>query len=643
MTSIQQVERKSVPQQRTEDLEAERRTLLLHIAVACPYDAGELSTRIARPRNAIHEDLKTLMGEGAVHIHKGVLRTSAAARIISEVTSEELREVHNQVLAELESGATARPTTLVALAESGCFEEALLHLLIRAVGENPEDARAISALSSVARARGYGENELRLLRAADAATRGCTEQVLLLTDGLLTATSPETNARAANLAAGAHIQENRLERAAALYRHIGTERIDHDGAWAVVAALGQGDIVSAQQWRAAMGDSSLTSYAAGLIDLADGLLLSVTDNGDGALDYLARSVSSLTPIGPEIVLPETPASLAAIVAISQGEPATAEVLLERALKADLGGKVGRRRHLLLLSWSLMVQGRMDAVERTLNDVGLVEDLGGRDQLLYWCLQAGIARRRTDLVAMREAWRQVRGHTFGITLTLYDLLPLGEMMVVAARLRDSDRIREMVQHCLAILTNLGQPIVWAAPLHWHGVQAAFQSEDPAALIPHANALAKAGPTSSYAAALAQAGNTWLEVLRRETDFSTVDASVRALANSGHVWDAARLAGQAALQHPDRDGALSMMQLAREISKDHLRKAQSAPKSSILTTRELEVGRLVLEGQGYRAIGEQLFISPKTVEHHVARMRSRLGATSRGELLEKLHDSISRLDS
>ena len=48
--------------------------------------------------------------------------------------------------------------------------------------------------------------------------------------------------------------------------------------------------------------------------------------------------------------------------------------------------------------------------------------------------------------------------------------------------------------------------------------------------------------------------------------------------------------------------------------------------------------VLEGHGYRAIGERLFISPKTVEHHVARIRSRLGATSRGELLERLHDIL-----
>jgi DNA-binding CsgD family transcriptional regulator len=35
-----------------------------------------------------------------------------------------------------------------------------------------------------------------------------------------------------------------------------------------------------------------------------------------------------------------------------------------------------------------------------------------------------------------------------------------------------------------------------------------------------------------------------------------------------------------------------------------------------------------------IGGQLFISAKTVEHHVARIRRRLGASSRSEMLSML---------
>jgi DNA-binding CsgD family transcriptional regulator len=54
----------------------------------------------------------------------------------------------------------------------------------------------------------------------------------------------------------------------------------------------------------------------------------------------------------------------------------------------------------------------------------------------------------------------------------------------------------------------------------------------------------------------------------------------------------------------------------------------------------VAELVLEGLTYKQIGERLFISAKTVEHHVARMRQRLGSTSRAELMAHLRLIVPR---
>jgi DNA-binding CsgD family transcriptional regulator len=48
----------------------------------------------------------------------------------------------------------------------------------------------------------------------------------------------------------------------------------------------------------------------------------------------------------------------------------------------------------------------------------------------------------------------------------------------------------------------------------------------------------------------------------------------------------------------------------------------------------VARLVLDGRTYREIGAQLYLSPKTVEHHVARIRTKLSATTRAELVAGL---------
>jgi ATP/maltotriose-dependent transcriptional regulator MalT len=53
-------------------------------------------------------------------------------------------------------------------------------------------------------------------------------------------------------------------------------------------------------------------------------------------------------------------------------------------------------------------------------------------------------------------------------------------------------------------------------------------------------------------------------------------------------------------------------------------------SALTEREVEVAELVARGYKNREIADELFLSPKTVERHVARMFSKLGVTSRAAL-------------
>ena len=62
--------------------------------------------------------------------------------------------------------------------------------------------------------------------------------------------------------------------------------------------------------------------------------------------------------------------------------------------------------------------------------------------------------------------------------------------------------------------------------------------------------------------------------------------------------------------------------------------AGPAAPTLSEREREVAELLLLGRPYRDIGAQLLISAKTVEHHVARIRRRLGAESRSEMLSML---------
>jgi RNA polymerase sigma factor (sigma-70 family) len=57
----------------------------------------------------------------------------------------------------------------------------------------------------------------------------------------------------------------------------------------------------------------------------------------------------------------------------------------------------------------------------------------------------------------------------------------------------------------------------------------------------------------------------------------------------------------------------------------------PAYRSLTPREREVMRLLVEGLSTKEIGEKLFISPKTVENHRARILSKLGLHSAFELV------------
>ncbi len=57
--------------------------------------------------------------------------------------------------------------------------------------------------------------------------------------------------------------------------------------------------------------------------------------------------------------------------------------------------------------------------------------------------------------------------------------------------------------------------------------------------------------------------------------------------------------------------------------------SAGATARLTKREREILGLLAEGLQQDAIAERLFISPKTVEHHVSQILDKLGARSRAE--------------
>ena len=279
----------------------------------------------------------------------------------------------------------------------------------------------------------------------------------------------------------------------------------------------------------------------------------------------------------------------------------------------------------------------------------------RDALWAAALQTAIARRSGDSGAVQKHWYAAMEVLAEYSMDLFSLLPLGELWVAAARMRQVDRLQHTLTEAFALLESLGNPVLWSVPLHWAGVHAGILANSPEAVAPHGQALTAAvrqdGAHSAFAKALATAGRTWLRVLANHVEIDEVTAAARGLSQFGLTWDATRLASQAALQTPDGRVSGAMLQLARDLKQtaatdetprlesvgtvaDGARTRPSRPTSSRLSDREREVAELLLLGMPYRDIGSQLFISAKTVEHHVARIRRRLGAESRSEMLSML---------
>ncbi len=415
----------------------------------------------------------------------------------------------------------------------------------------------------------------------------------------------------------------------------------------------------------AAGVAAYVLYGTGDVALADGLLDTAAAGAPGltesAVHALATAVrcslgpdpaAALSPlvqravsrgVDPRELLPDRPESLAALLALHAGDLAMADSVLARPLGTV--DEAGASRNAALRAWTSMQAGRYDDARAHLE---AIDPRSVREQPWAWALRVGLARRQDDVRELARLWVEARGVLVGHPVDLYSLLPLGEIGLAAARMHEPELAAPVWNRAMAVLDRLGNPPLWAPAFHWYGIQAAILTNRPHAMTPHATALLGAARSSQLAAALARAGRTWVTVLGGEVDAATVDSVARALAGVGQRWEGARLAGHAAARASDRRDTGALMECARDLlgSTTSGSPRPAAPSAAearagavVLSPREREVAELVLAGMTYRQIGESLYLSAKTVEHHMARIKRRTGAATRSELLERLSVSLS----
>ncbi|KUH88197.1 isoniazid response ATPase/transcriptional regulator IniR [Mycobacterium sp. IS-1556] len=622
------------------------------------------------------DDVAAALRMSAVDAHAMVDRARATGLIEPSHSRAFLRALHRCIAQVL--GAARHHDIEVSLLVSQLESSTLsADLALQLAEHGLRDDRLATALAELAsRSHGQPARAARLYRAAaDAGATTLSSQLAdalamtgdcatasRLTDELLGSEDAAERAAAVRIAASIAVHDGSAAQAADLFRWLGPYPDAFVSAAGAVVSLAAGDLPAARAALSVETGGPPTSTARAARSLADGLLMSLQSPYPAAVARLGQAITADQPAAG--VAPDTSAALVTLAALHGGDPVRARSVIARAVRSGLedGPEAAlfvARRHRLLLGWVRMLDGQLSAATSDVTivcaDADASSPLHRRDALWAAALQTAIARRSGDTGAMQKHWYAAVEVLAEYSTDLFSLLPLGELWVAASRIRQVDRLQHAIDEAFALLGSLGDPVLWSAPLHWAGVHAGILANAPDAVAPHGQALTAAAGHSAFAKTLATAGRTWLRVLANHVDVDEVTAAARLLAQVGLTWDATRLAGQAALQTPDGRVSGAMLQLARDLKQtvavdeapgvDHPaapeapRAGASRPMSSRLSDREREVAELLLLGMPYRDIGAQLFISAKTVEHHVARIRRRLGAESRSEMLSMLRAMLA----
>ncbi|MFI6102360.1 LuxR C-terminal-related transcriptional regulator [Lentzea sp. NPDC051213] len=471
--------------------------------------------------------------------------------------------------------------------------------------------------------------------ATASAMAGDLDSALRLADQVISAADTPHRRTAAEVAAVALAHRGQLARSTELFRWAGTP---YAAAFAGIGLIGTGHLFEEMPAQ----PPTMLGGAASL--MLQGVRQSVSGAETAALSTLVRASSMLEPAGGAVLLPDSPAALAALVAVHCGEPNVAESVLDRAVETGTGGVLMSVRHRLLQAWLHMLRGNLAVARETLMSVrGPFEP---RDWIFAVALEVGVARRNSDLATLRRTWEQACEAVLRHPVDLFSLLPLGEFAAAAARLRDQDRLAPHLAQAAALLRALGNPPLWTTQLHWSLLHAAIIDENHAAAEEHAAALAVNRDHNRYCAIISGAAECWLDVVAGKVDPDRVEEAARSLHAVGQWWDASRLAGQAAIRTSDRQAMVRLLDCARLLQGRPVSARRAAESDAPvvaedigkLSEREREVAQLVLEGMTYKQVGDRLFISAKTVEHHMARMRQRLGSTSRSDLLAQLRHIV-----
>ncbi|WP_448004194.1 LuxR C-terminal-related transcriptional regulator [Agromyces bauzanensis] len=619
---------------------------LLALAVGFAASGPVLSTAPRFSRSDLHELTSQSRASGLVSsdgsplpiVRLGLMQSSPA---------HELWVMRRELVDAMEAAGLPLGDSALALAGGGFRDPRVARALVDC-GDGLLLTDPVEAWRHYAAAIDAGTDAASIAgrRAQAAWSAGDVRTAERLVDDVLAGTEHPDLPRTLSVAAATWARKGMLGRAAAAYAGL-----DDAGAWgaaplAAVCFAAVGEIGRARAVLAAAPALEYPSSSQVAVSLmAEGTIAALEGAADRGLSALLQASSLLNETGETIPLPEVPSVLAAHVAVNAGELGIAAEVLHAAGEAVQGGPAFRHR---LRLTEALIELRADRPARARALLAGVEEsqhpLGLHSEVLAHAVRIGLARRTDDLANLVRAWGAARQTIARMPVDLAGLPALAELVIAAARLHESHLVEEPLAAAWDLLERAGRPSSWSMNLHWAGIQSAILREDRAELERHSSLLVDAASANRVSRTLAEAGRVWAAALAGQVDVPAVERAVRELAAAGYKWDAGRLAGHAAGRAAEHADTLQLLALARSLHADHHRDEEPGdpddtseidrPDDAGLTAREREVARLVLEGKTYAEIGSAIFISPRTAEHHIARIRRRLGVTTRSELLARL---------
>jgi DNA-binding CsgD family transcriptional regulator len=447
-----------------------------------------------------------------------------------------------------------------------------------------------------------------------------------------------------------------------------TTGTDHDGRAAAVAAAGaaaDGALLdAAARWRGVAGvlDGAAATRAGARAALAAGLAgdvdtavrdlaqahrqlpdpaprgLTVLLGGAGAVveavsgefDRASRHLAGLAAatVPPDPLAAERWDELAVTVTAAGGDLDAARA----ALRGQSGAPTERAR--LLAAWLALRTGRLtEARDGVAAAVGT--PVLRRDALLGAAVSVGLARRSGDAHALAATWHRVSPLVAGADVEPLLLDVWGELSVAAAQVSPTDR-DVVVDAMRTAVVRAGSPWWAAAAEQWWRLERAVVAADAAAAADAADRLAAEARTHPRLQARADTAAAWAAVLAERVCPRSVDAATTRLAETGLRWEAANLCRAAAQRTTDPAAARRLLGAGRGLRTGSAAPGRTAPGG--LSDREREVGALVVDGLTHKEIGARLYISPKTVEQHVARLRQKLAASNRAALVAALRPHL-----